>query len=134
MRLRDKLFDGRKRGLIGAGGEHIAAHGCHAEEYFPHLCRRLAPGIDNFGQARPQAAMMIDLGEARFLVRQVSQALHGLFGAEPPIPNPLQHLENRLCGHDRDPASSVALAGSRPTWRVRQAAIAACITVFRGTS
>src|ERR1700742_2213570 len=77
--------------------------------------------------------MMIDLGETSFLVGQVGEALHRLFRAQAAIAHPLQHLENGLWVHDRDPASNVVLAGSRRGCRVRHAANAACMTIFNGT-
>src|ERR1700759_4107430 len=78
--------------------------------------------------------MVIDLGKACLLVGQVGETLHRFFGAQASIAHPLQHLENGFRLHDRDPASNLVAAGCKPPWRMRQAASAACMTVFRGTS
>src|SRR5580658_9992980 len=70
--------------------------------------------------------MMVNLGEACFLVGQVGEALHGLLRAHFSIAHALQHREDSLCGHGRAPVVAIC--------RVRHAFIAACMTVLRGTS
>ena len=124
LRLRHQGFHGSKGSLIGAGRQHISTHSGHAKKDLSHLRGCLAGCVDDLRQPGPQAAVVVDLGEACFLVGQLGQALHGLLRAQFSIAHALQHCQDRISGHDRAPAGC----------RVRHAAIAACITVLRGTS
>ena len=81
MRFRDQSFYSGKRSLIGAGRQHIFAHRSHAKEDFSHLRRRLAGCVNDLRKSGAQAAVMVDLGKACFLVGQVGEALHGLLRA-----------------------------------------------------
>ena len=126
LRFRDQGFHGGKRSLIGAGRQHIAAHRGHAKKDLSHLRGGLTGRVNDLRQSGPQAAMMVNLGEAGFFVGQLGQALHGLLRPQFSIAHALQHREDGLSGHDRAPVVAIC--------RVRHAFIAACMTVFSGTS
>src|SRR5258708_4122198 len=65
-----ELCSGHARGdslpccFADAGGEDIRSGGCGAGEYLGDVVGRFAFGVDDFGNAETQAAMMIDAGEA----------------------------------------------------------------------
>jgi len=60
------------------------------------LSRRLPFSEDDFGHARAQSAMVIDLGEAEILEGQVTQAGDGIVGRNLLLPNVFEKIANGL--------------------------------------
>lgn len=74
--------DGCCGGLVGAGGEDVDAGGGHAGEDLGGVLGRLACGVDDFGQAVAEGAMVIDLGVVEVFEGEVGEASGGLLGRE----------------------------------------------------
>ncbi len=73
--------DGLPCCFADAGGEYIRAGGGGAGEDFGDLLGRFAFGVDDFGDAETQAAVMIDAGEACVFVGHGAEAFQrGLRG------------------------------------------------------
>lgn len=78
----DGLKDGYGGRLVGAGGEDVVSGGGHAGEDFGYLGRSFAGGVDDFGEAGAEGAVVVDAGMTEVFEGEVGEAVGGFCGSK----------------------------------------------------
>jgi hypothetical protein len=72
----------------------------HATENLHHLLVGFAGAVNHLGHAGAQGPVMINLGKAEILVRQIGEARHAFLGRERSVLDSGEHRQEGLRAHE----------------------------------
>jgi len=97
-------LNGEEHFVGSARGQDIAAVLGHAGKYLRNLFDRFARGKDDFGHAGAERAVMIDLGKADVLERQIAQTVERVVDGGAALANFFEQRLNASAIHQSLPS------------------------------